>query len=427
MMLSLQLFLPFAAGFFLSYVYRTANAVIAPLIGQELGFGDAALGLLTSTYFLAFSLAQLPVGILLDRYGPRRVESALLVVAALGALIYGLAHDLAMLAFGRAIIGLGVSACLMGPLKAFAIAYPKPQMASLTGWIMAAGGLGAIVAAAPLEYVVAMNNWRDVCLFGAALTLLMAGVIYFVVPDSPALGTPGAAGNTLWLQLKDIRQVFRAPEFWRFAPIAFLLTGGFQALQGLWAARWMSLQAGGDKMAVATQLSSMNLAVLTGMVFMGAFATRLVARGIKLESLYRGAMLVACLTLGIMVTQPQIGSVWLWPLLGLSFSLNSLAYTLLSQSFPASFAGRANSALNMVILIGAFALQWGLGVLIDLFRASGAELPTAYQLSFGLLVVGQGLAWAWFALARRPFSIDGHSVLARMASMLGLRSALTRM
>jgi len=425
-MLCLQLFLPFAAGFFLSYVYRTANAVMAPLIGQELGFGDAALGLLTSTYFLAFSLAQLPVGILLDRYGPRRVESALLVVAAIGALIYGMAHDLATLAFGRAIIGLGVSACLMGPLKAFAIACPKPQMASLTGWIMAAGGLGAIVAAAPLEYILAASNWRDVCLLGAAFTLLLAGLIYFVVPESPGLSAQPVAGSSLWLQLKDVRQVFRAPEFWRFAPIAFLLTGGFQALQGLWAARWMSLQVGGDKMAVATQLSSMNLAVLTGMVFMGAFATRLVARGIKLESLYRGAMLGAWLTLGIMVTQPQLGDGWLWPLLGLCFSLNSLAYTLLSQSFPACFAGRANSALNMVILIGAFALQWGLGGLIDLFRYSGAELPKAYQLSFGLLVVGQALAWAWFGLSRRQVLPRGDSVLARVASLFGRRSALTR-
>jgi MFS family permease len=418
--------LPFAAGFFLSYIYRTANAVIAPLIGQELGFGDAALGLLTSTYFLAFSLAQLPVGILLDRYGPRRVESALLVVAAIGALIYGLAHDLATLAFGRAIIGLGVSACLMGPLKAFAIAYPKHRLASMTGWIMAAGGLGAIVAAAPLEYVLATNNWRDVCLTGAALTLLMAGLIYVVVPESPGLASQPGASNSLWLQLKDMRQVFRAPEFWRLAPIAFLLTGGFQALQGLWAARWMSIQAGGDKMAVATQLSSMNLAVLTGMVFMGVFATRLVAGGVKLESLYRGAMLIACLTLGIMVTQPQIGSVWLWPLLGLCFSLNSLAYTLLSQSFPASFAGRANSALNMVILIGAFALQWGLGVLIEVFRYCGTELPTAYQLSFGLLVVGQALAWAWFGISWRQFSLGVESVLARVASLAGRRSALTR-
>lgn len=423
-MLCLQLFLPFAAGFFLSYVYRTANAVIAPLIGQELGFGDAALGLLTSTYFLAFSLAQLPVGILLDRYGPRRVESALLVVAAIGALIYGLAHDLATLALGRAIIGLGVSACLMGPLKAFAIAYPKPQMASMTGWIMAAGGLGAIVAAAPLEYVLALSNWRDVCLLGAAVTLLMAALIFFVVPDAPGAVPAAAAGGTLWQQLTDLRQVFRSPAFWRFAPMAFLLTGGFQALQGLWAARWISVQAGGDKMAVATQLSGMNLAVLTGMVCMGAFATRLVARGIRLESLYRWGMLAACLALGFMVMQPQSGSLWLWPLLGLCFSVNSLAYTLLSQSFAASFAGRANSALNMVILIGAFCLQWGLGGLIDLFAHGGLALPTAYQFSFGLLVAGQLVAWGCFALAKFPVIIEGEPVWVRM---LGLRSVSGRL
>jgi hypothetical protein len=179
-------------------------------------------------------------------------------------------------------------------------------------------------------------------------------------------------------------------------------------------------------MAVAAQLSSMNIAVLAGMLFMGAFATRLVERGVKLESLYRGAMLIACLTLGLMVSQPQISSLLLWPLLGLCFSLNNLAYTLLSQSFPVSFAGRANSALNMVILIGAFGLQWGLGVLIDLFRYGGVELPSAYQFSFGLLVIGQLLAWAWFGLSQRQLARCRYSLMAEVATVTGQASVLTR-
>ena len=407
-MLYLHLFLPFAAGFFLSYVYRTANAVIAPLIGQELGLGDGALGLLTSTYFLAFSLAQLPVGMLLDRYGPRRVESALLVVAAAGATIYALAHDLTGLALGRAVIGLGVSACLMGPLKAFALAAPKQQLASLTGWITAAGGLGAIVAAAPLEYLLAVASWREVCLLGAALTLLMAAVIFFVAPELPAPAGRAKAG--LGPQLRDLHRLFRSRLFWRFAPIAFLLTGGFQALQGLWAARWITVHNGDDKLAAATLLSGMNLAALAGMVAVGAFASRLVARGVRLESLYRGAMLLACLALGVMVLRPQYAGPWL--LLGLCCSLNGLAYTLLSQSFPASFAGRANSALNMVILIGAFVLQWGLGALIDGCRHAGCEAETAYRLAFGLLAAGQLLAWAWFSFSRRHLQVWRESILA---------------
>jgi len=402
-MLWLQLFLPFAAGFFLSYIYRTANAVIAPLIGQELGLSDGDLGLLTSTYFLAFGLAQLPVGVLLDRFGPRRVESALLVVAAIGAVIYGTGDDLGSLALGRAVIGLGVSACLMGPLKAFAMAYPKQRLASLTGWIMAAGGLGAIVAAAPLEYLLVIVAWREICLIGAAVTLLVAALIYFTTPELPTVDPQTAKAQGLGQQIRDIQLIFHSPQFWRFAPVAFFFTGGFQALQGLWAARWISVHAGGDKLAVATQLTGMNVAILAGMMFMGAFATRLIERGLRLEKLYWYAMLLACLILGGMVAQPQLDSLLLWPVLGLCFSLNNLAYTLISQAFPASFAGRANSALNMVILGGAFGLQWGLGALIDLFQLSGAGLQGSFRLSFGLLVGCQFGALAWFCFCKQRF------------------------
>lgn len=405
-MLWLQLFIPFAAGFFLSYVYRTANSVIAPVIGVELGLGDGALGLLTSSYFLAFGIAQLPVGVLLDRYGPRRVEPCLLIVAAIGAVIYATAQELSTLTIGRAVIGLGVSACLMGPLKAFAIAYPKERLASLTGWIMAAGGLGAILAASPLEYLLEFITWREVCLIGAVLTLFVAGLIFMQVPDLDSRESrPLVPDAGLRQQLADIKLVFGSPQFWRFAPVSFFFAGGFQALQGLWAARWIGVYGSGDKMDVATQLTGMNIAVLAGMVLMGLCGTSMVRRGIRLEMIYSVAMLVACLLLGTILFQPALGGFLIWPLLGLCFSQNNLAYTLLSQSFPASYAGRANSALNMVILGGAFGLQWGLGAAIDLFRFYGVGLQTAYQLGFGILVGGQLLAWVWFGCVwRRPLA-----------------------
>ena len=140
----IRLFLPFAAGYFLSYLFRTANAVIGPVLAQELSLGDNALGLLTSTYFLAFGAAQLPLGMLLDRFGPRRVEAGLLVLAATGATVFSMSTTLSGLAIGRALIGLGVSACLMASFKAFAQWFPANRQASLTGWIMASGGLGAL-------------------------------------------------------------------------------------------------------------------------------------------------------------------------------------------------------------------------------------------------------------------------------------------
>lgn len=139
-MLWLRLFLPFAGGYFLSYLYRTANAVIGPVLTRELALGAGSLGLLTGAYFLAFAAAQLPLGMLLDRFGARRVESALLLVAASGAASFAMADSIGELAVARGMIGLGVSACLMAALKAFALWFPLERQASLTGWIMTSGG-----------------------------------------------------------------------------------------------------------------------------------------------------------------------------------------------------------------------------------------------------------------------------------------------
>ena len=165
----IRLFLPFAAGYFLSYLFRTVNAVIGPVLARELALPDNALGLLTSTYFLAFGAAQLPLGILLDRYGPRRVEAGLLLLAASGAAVFALSDTLAGLATGRALIGLGVAACLMASFKAFSMWFPPERQASLTGWIMASGGLGALAASKPLELALGFASWREIAL-GQAVT-----------------------------------------------------------------------------------------------------------------------------------------------------------------------------------------------------------------------------------------------------------------
>jgi predicted MFS family arabinose efflux permease len=235
--LMLRLFLPFAAGYFLSYLYRTVNAVLGPVIAGELALPDNALGLLTSTYFLAFGAAQLPLGMLLDRFGPRRVEAGLLMIAALGAAVFALADGLTGLTLGRALIGLGVSACLMASFKAFVQWFPPERQASLTGWIMASGGLGALAAAKPLEIALGFAGWREIVLALAVVTLLVASALWHFVPDKP--GQPAGAGFAE--QLAGVRQIFASRHFWRYAPMGFCFTGGFMAVQGLWASRWMNV------------------------------------------------------------------------------------------------------------------------------------------------------------------------------------------
>ncbi|HEY9163908.1 MAG TPA: MFS transporter, partial [Magnetovibrio sp.] len=148
---ALRIVLPFALGYFLSYLYRAVNAVLAPDLVAEIGLDASALGLLTAAYFLTFAAFQLPLGILLDRYGPRRVEAMLLIVAATGAALFAWAPNADVLIIARAMIGLGVSACLMAAFKAYVMWFPLERLALVNGIHLTAGGLGALMATAPVE------------------------------------------------------------------------------------------------------------------------------------------------------------------------------------------------------------------------------------------------------------------------------------
>lgn len=392
---ALRLFLPFAAGYFLSYLYRTANAVLGPVIAGELQLPDQALGLLTSTYFLAFGAAQLPLGMALDRFGARRVEATLLLVAALGTAVFSLSDTLTGLAIGRGLVGLGVAACLMASLKAFSQWFGPDRQAALTGWIMAAGGLGAIAASKPLSLALSVASWREIGLALALLTILVAALLYGLVPEKP--GAPPAIG---WrAQWSGLKQIYGSRHFWRYAPLAFWLTGGFMALQGLWVSRWMRVSEGLSDAAIANRLTLLSAAMLGGFLFLGFFATRLIRRGVRMDRLYALAMLVSAVCLGVLLTKPQLGAIF-WPLLGACFSLSNMAYSLVAQAFPLELAGRANTALNLVVFAGAFSLQWGIGLGVDALQAGGQSAGDAYQAAFLLLLGGQALSLLWLFVRR---------------------------
>ena len=393
----IRLFLPFAAGYFLSYLYRTANAVIGPVLARDLGLGDNALGLLTSTYFLAFGAAQLPLGMLLDRYGPRRVEALLLTIAAIGAAAFAWSTSLGGLALGRALIGLGVSACLMASFKAFSQWFPPERQASLTGWIMASGGLGALAAAKPLELALGFAGWREIVLGLAVVTLAVAAWIWWSVPDKPAAGP--AAGFAE--QLAGVRRIFASRHFWRYAPMGFWMTGGFMAVQGLWATRWMTVMEGMARAEIAVRLTWISAAMLAGFLFMGFFATALVRRGIRLENVYLGAMAAAVASLGSLTLFPAQGGDWLWPLLGICFSLSNIAYSLVALAFPVALSGRANTALNLMAFAGAFGLQWGFGILVDVLQANGWAADGAFRVALATLLAGQVAALLWLFASGR--------------------------
>ncbi|MBI2308349.1 MAG: MFS transporter [Rhodocyclales bacterium] len=393
-----RLLLPFAAAYFLSYFFRSANAVIGPELARELDLSAGDLGLLTSTYLLAFCLAQLPLGMLLDRFGARRVESALLLVAAAGAAAFALADGLPGLAAARAVIGLGVSACLMAAFKAFSQWYPPDRQASLTGWMMTAGGLGALAATAPLEALLALAGWRQIFALLAAATVTAAAWLFFGVADKPAAAH---ATEGLAAQWRGVRQIFASRHFWRFAPLGLTMTGGFMAVQGLWSIAWLMQVNGYSRAEAADHLAAMSFAMLFTYVGIGLLSTRLARRGIPPVRLLAGGVGLSIAMLALITSEALPWTRALWVAYGVCAGFGTLGYSQTAAGFPLALAGRATTTYNLLVFAGAFCAQWGMGLLIDLLGGLGRSPADALRTVFGVLLALQVAAYAVFVLAGR--------------------------
>ncbi|MDX9885382.1 MFS transporter [Thauera sp.] len=379
-----RIFLPFALGYYLSYLLRTVNAVISPALTAEFDLSAANLGLLTSTYFLAFGLAQIPVGIALDRFGPRRVEALLLLITAIGAAIFALGDSLQMLGFGRALIGLGVSACLMAALKGFALWYPRERQSSMTGFIMAAGALGALTASMPLEAALPVLGWRGAFWIIAVVALVASFTIFRSLPDVPVQEARGSMGDAL----RVLAGIYASSAFLRFAASAATFVGGFMALQSLWAVPWlMNVNELGLAQA-AGMLVVLNLGNLVGQLSIGVLGVRLARRGVEPVALLRGGYV--CLILVQLAILFAAGPVMVaWFLFGLFSAVNSQSYLAASRAFAPALFGRVSTALNLMAFAGAFAVQWGLGHALDALRAHGHDMVSALQYAFGGLILLQ--------------------------------------
>lgn len=388
----LCVFLPFALGYWFSYFVRNVNAVIVPELSHDLGIPATGLGLLTSVYLLVFGVVQLPLGLLLDRFGARRVEAGLLLIAAIGCGLFALGTTLVQLALARALIGLGVSACLMAPFKAFGEWFGRERQASLNAAIMLAGVLGGLTAASPLAWAVPLVGWRGIFIALALLALIAAGLI-FRIPEASRL----PVNASIRQQVAELLAVMTSRPFWRYALPAGIFIGGFVALQGLWAVPWLMQFSGLSRDMAAHHLLLLSLGLLLGYFLIATRMSWAVRRGLSAERLLRtGLGLGLCITL-LIVLGLGPGAL-LWFALGLAFSVANLMYSQVQDHFDRGLAGRANTALNLMVFVGAFAFQWGFGAAVDALQSAGYSAPAAYQMTFAALLTLQAASWLWLLL-----------------------------
>lgn len=389
--LILRVFLPFVFGYYIAYLFRTINAVMAAPLATELGLGADDLGLLTSVYFLTFAAAQIPIGILLDRYGPRRVQSVLLVIAAVGSALFAVSDHFLMLLVGRALIGLGVASAMTAGLKALVLWFPGDRVPLLNGLMVMLGALGAVTATLPADLLLDWIGWRELFGLFAALTAASAVMIYLIVPE--AAPVPSGAVSA------GLRKVYADPRFWRLAPLSASCIGTAWALQGLWAAQWLRDVEGLDRTGVVFHLFVMAVALSLGAILLGVAADRLRRRGVGPEILLGLVAALFIATQFALILRLPLPSYLSWAVVAAVGAATVLSFAILAEYFPKQLTGRANGALNMFHIAAAFVVQYTTGIVLGQWTPQAGHYPEiAYQTAFTLNLVLQIVAWVWFAL-----------------------------
>lgn len=391
----LLVLLPFAFGYFLSYFYRAVNAVVAPDLEIELGLTATEIGLLTSAYLFAFAAVQLPLGVALDRFGPRKVQTLLIAIAACGSLLFAIGEDITVLTLARAMIGLGFAGGLMAGFKAVAIWVAPQRHALANAWVMSAGAIGLLVSTAPTEFAVQALGWRTVFLILTGVTFVSAAVIWFVVPERP---NKDGSGQTIGGQLAGLGMIMRDRVFWAVTPMLAATAGTQIAIQTLWAGPWLRDVAGLDRTAAAEVLLVAALAFLVGVLASGGIADWLARRGVSLLTTLMGfiALFIGS-QVAILLEILQFNTLN-WFIFGMAGQTAVLAYPWLAQHFGQSLAGRSNAAVNLSLFATAFFIQFAIGHIIDLYPQSsdGGYPAEAYQLAFGTFLGLQILSIVWY-------------------------------
>lgn len=391
------IFLPFACGYFLSLSYRNINAVATPQLVGEFGLTAGDLGLLTSAYFLTFSLAQPVLGVLLDRYGPRRVNACMMLVAAVGGVAFSIANSVATLTAARALIGLGCAVALMSSFKQMADWLPREKLPAANGLALAVGGLGALFASRPAELLLGITTWRILFVGLAAVTVGVAAFLWFGAPDKSRGGEADQSAPRTplnwWHEFSTMGQVLATARFWVAAFVCAVYVAVFYSLQGVWISGWLRDHLGYSNAQSANVLIWIALALIAGPLAAGWLAGRVRARGGDewwLVAWYCGVALAVTAVIALL---PRHIPAWVWVVFTVTSVAPNVLFAVLAGTFPLAITGRVNTLLNCVMFSFAFAAQWGVGIVIGAWpRTATGYAQEGYRAAMVTLLVLQALA-----------------------------------
>ncbi|WP_354376015.1 MFS transporter [Variovorax paradoxus] len=400
-------FLAFAVAYFFSTLVRAITATLSPTLTAEFELESRDLGLLAGGYFLGFAFTQLPMGTWLDRHGPKRVIVCFLSVAVIGCLLFSVATNFPVLLAARVLTGVGVSACLMAPLTGYRRWLTPPMQLRSNSWMLMVGSFGLVGATLPVQWLMPLLGWRPLFWLLAAGVLVSMALIAWAAPawrDGSAADTREEMHRERDREGRDQDErgyaaVWRDPFFRKLAPVGFFNYGGFVAMQTLWVVPWLTRVAGYTPQEAAGALFWISIALLATYWLWGVTNPKLAHRGIRATLLLSWGMPLAMLVLAlILIAGPAAGTV-AWICFLCASTVVTLAQPAVALALPPALAGRALSAYNLVVFAGVFVVQWGIGLLIDLFARAGLDTVASFRAALAVFLACCVMSYTYFLWA----------------------------
>jgi MFS family permease len=388
---AITIFIVFALGYFISTLLRAITATISPELVSEFNLTSGELGLLGGGYFLGFASVQIPLGYLLDSKGPRKIVSYFLSLSIVGLILFATAQNLTMLLISRVLIGVGVGACLMGPLTAYRIWFQDETQQRANSWMLMVGAIGMLSSSLPVQFFLPIIGWRAIFLSLALLTLACIILIVIFIPK----WQPKSIDNK-HLNESKLSTVWKNPLFKSLVPMGFFSYGGLFAIQTLWAGPWMIRVSGYTPEESAQGLFIIYLCMLISFLVWGYFVPKFsknVNDAIRLLKI--GAPLNLLILIIIIYLGPKAGSIH-WALFIVSSIFLSLTQPAVGMAFSLSNVGKALTSFNLLIFIGAFFIQWIIGLIIDAGIAFNLSEIDSFKVAMTFVLITSLLSYLFF-------------------------------
>ena len=390
---AITIFLVFALSYYISNLLRAITATISPNLISEFNLSAGDLGLLGGGYFLGFAAVQIPLGYLLDNKGPKKIVSYFLLIAVLGMISFSLSENFITLLISRILIGIGVGACLMGPLTAYRIWYQDETQQRANSWMLMVGAIGMLSSSVPVQFFLPIIGWRMIFITLALLTIFCIILIIFFIPNWNKANIQSNSNDN-----GSLKEIWNNSFFKSLVPMGFFNYGGLFAIQTLWAGPWMIKVSGYTPEQSANGLFIIYFSLLISFLSWGYLVPKIsknVSDAIRL--LKFGAPLNLIVLAFIIYVGPKAGA-YHWAFFAVSSVFLSLTQPAVGMAFSLSNAGKALTSFNLLLFIGAFALQWIIGAIIDLTMNLGFSEISGFRFAMIFFLLTSFFSYLFFLI-----------------------------